>query len=337
MRKRGLVIVILLLSAMTCHSQEWTRFHYPRKHNISLGMDGGLGGILINKSIFPPTAYSWSAGGSLLYTRMMNDEVGLQFGFGARCVTGAFNGKDLTSEYMSTISITDGDYYRDEDARFVYVSPNVHESYTMEMVEIPVRILYTVDNRYLAAGVKLGLPLTMTADYDYSEGVIGISEVIGTGTELDEVLPTGSFPARSGSYEVCGFLNEKPALFVDLSIEAGLRITLGGTHSMMVGIFADYALNRNKVGCEGDEDFISFEDGVPTYRTCMGSNVVEGFGYLSAGLKLTYQFGFGNEVGNDHVRIRQQVAHTTWIERYIAKLKLRKRLRSGRRYKFFWQ
>lgn len=316
---RGLIVVILLLSAATCHSQEWTRFHYPRKNNISLVPDGGVGGILANRSLLSPTSYGWTAGGSLLYTRMLDDEVGLQIGVGARRVTGAFDGKDLTSGYLSSVSISDGGHSHDEAARFVYVTKNAHESYTMDLLEIPVRISYTVDNLYLAGGLKLGFPLSMTADYDYSEGLIGISELVGTGTEFAEVVPTGSFPARDGSYGVCGLLDEKPALFVALSMEAGWRIPLGRAHNMMVGIFADYALNQSRVGCEGDEDFISFEGDVPTYRTCMGSNVIEGFGYLTAGLRLTCQFGFGYEVGDDHVRYRQQVSHTTWIERYIAK------------------
>lgn len=333
MKKLVLSIVLLSLT-IVCQSQKWKGFPYPRKHSISFGIDGGLGGVLINGSFLTPTNYSWASGFDLVYTRMLNEEWGLQFGLGARYLTGAYHMNDLSSEFVAPISMSDGEHYHNEDANFVYVTKDAHEFYSMPLIEVPIRLSYTNESWHWSAGVKLALPVTMSADYDYSEGIIGINEVVGTGTMLDEMLPVGSFPARSGSYAVCGLLGGKPTLFASLSLEAGYRISLGGTHSLMASLFADYAINQNRLGCEGDDDFITFKDGVPTYGTCMGSNEIMGFNYFTAGLRISYQFGYGDKVGEVHVKYHPHVYRTTPAKYYRAKRKLRKLTRRSR-FKLF--
>lgn len=304
------IILCSMLGAGTISAQNkwWKKFPYPRKHNLTVSPSGGVGSILINGSFKDPTSYSWTLGFDLDYTRALSEYWGLQTGLDFQYLRGGYHTTNLSSSFVAPITVSDGNSFHNEDAMFNYVTKEAQETYNLNMIEVPIRITYTNNQWFAASGIKLGIPISMKANYDYSDGIIGISEVIGTGTELTEILPLNTFEARQGHYDVCG-LSSHPIgriLFVAASLEAGYRFSIGGTHALMASIYADYGINQIHAGCESNEDFISIKDGVPTYNTLMQSNEITGFNHFSVGFKCSYQFGFGYKVGDYRSKYNRQ-------------------------------
>ncbi len=341
---KKILLLFVTLSAITqlpsllAQTRWWKDFEYPRKNSVSFSPGGGISGILINGGFNSPTVYSWTCGGDILFTRMLSKEWGLQLGIGGQCVNGAFHMENLGSDFVAPISVTDGSSYHNEDAKFQYLTKYANEKYSMPLLELPVRLSYTSGSWSFAGGLKLAFPLKMNADYEYSDGVIGITEIIGTGTVLEEMLPVGSFPARSGSYTVCGLGSNSftELVFVAISLEGGYRISLGGHNTLMASLYVDYGLNQLHAGCEGNDDFVSIKDGVPTYNTCMASNEITGFNYLAAGLRLTYQLGYGEKFGAYPVKFKHHSKKTRHYRSIVSRRQMRKMTRR-RRYKFFWE
>lgn len=303
-QKKGIcILLLLLLCASVSFAQNRNKirrpFRYPRKHNISLGFGGGVGGMLINGSFASPTTYGLVPTIDVSYIRLFTENVGLEIGLSMQNIKGSFSANNLSSSFVSSIAVSDGTSYHNENAEFTYITKDVKETYDMPLIEIPIRMTYTKDHWNMAGGIKLGIPTNVTAHYDYSDGVIGITKIIGTGTELEELLPIGSYDAMSGDYDVCsrGKYGIGKMLYFTLSIEGGYKIYLGQSSDMQISLYANYALNKIYAGCEGDVDFISFPDGVPTFSNCVNSNQIMGFNYLTCGVKLSYNLGFGERVG----------------------------------------
>lgn len=299
-----LLSLLLLPGVLLAQDTKEKRYPQPQQHTLSVSLNGGMGGILINGSFRKPTTYGGALGMDVLYTQAVSPCWGLQVGLGFQYVTGAFGANVQSTGYKAPIPVTDGIGYHDEDARFVCRLDDIHEFYTMPMLQIPLRVTFFKKQWYAAGGVKLGMPVGMTAHYEYSDCQVGITEVMGTGTALDEFLPLYSFDPASGKYRVGGFGS---MLSVAASFEAGYRFVADNKETLIVSLYADYGLNQIHAGCEKEEPLLSIRDGEPIYSNCMQSDLISGFRYLSAGARMTYQFGFGREAGYRKMRHRRPV------------------------------
>lgn len=274
-------------------------FPLPKKNTLTVSLGGGSGEILVNGRLGKPSILGGAVGLDVCYTQALSPCWGLQVGLGFHYLTGGFSANGQATDYTASIPVTNGGGYHDENAHFVCKLDGIHEFYTMPMFQIPIRVTFVKNQWCAAGGIKLGVPLNMTAKYDYSECVVGINEVTGTGTVLDDFLPLYSFDPVKGDYNVCGVSGSSfgSLLSVAASFEVGYRFTFNKKEALVVGLYADYGLNKIHAGCEQEEPFLTVHDGKPIYSNCMQSDLISGFRYLSAGVKMTYQCGYGREAG----------------------------------------
>jgi hypothetical protein len=161
---------------------------------------------------------------------------------------------------------------------------------------LPVMALYQRDHFFIEAGVRLFVPVTAEAKYEYGSSTLSFGkEVDGMGVTLHAPIEYKTIDAQDGKYEVCGISNGASKLItVAAALEVGYRYALSNKNHLMVSFFADFGLNTNMGG--EDDGMVKLAYKKLTYNHFVESSAVSSLRYLSVGVRLKYNLTFGNRI-----------------------------------------
>lgn len=314
MKKNVAIVLVFTLSTAVLQAQ-WKvaqSFGSPAVHNVSVALEGGLGGLLIDKSISSPTKLGFNAGGGVGYTFYFDENWGIHSGASFSYISSGYKADGVNSSY--SIDNIETWYNGGNETGLADVTSrtaDVVENYKTMMVELPIQVAYTHEWLWINAGVRLSLPLSINADYTYGPTKSGITHFYSTDVyvEGDPIPLEGalSLDAENGSYSAHK-VADKFRIFATLSVEGGYRIPMENNSAIYIGLFVDYGLNS--FNTEENEQFISsILNNVPSgsggttttttteFNGALKSNATDSYKNLTTGIRAYYSFGLGKTVG----------------------------------------
>ncbi|MDR0516397.1 MAG: hypothetical protein LBH25_05060 [Fibromonadaceae bacterium] len=154
--------------------------------------------------------------------------------------TGFENSMRKKAENSKNVSKTDivENYYNDE-LYFTYHADKYKEELSTQVLQFPLLLKFHSDYFYAAAGVKIGVPEQVKVKVSYSglrtEGCYQEFAIC-----FDDVEHLGFAKQPDSSYEES---IDAKLLFM-LALEGGARVKLGKHFALLLGAFADHALNK---------------------------------------------------------------------------------------------
>lgn len=281
------------------------RFSKPRTNNVTFELKGGAGALLIDKSMGKPTKLGYNAGGMVGYTYQYDIKYGIHTGLGFTYLSSGYTTPSTVSIYLDEshqIPLVNSMGSKQSDYDIRSRTSSVDETYTTLMIEIPVQWAYAYENYWFNAGVRLSLPLSISADYTYGPSVREMIYMEGSGTDLTNTpIHLFDVPAKTGSYKAYS-LSDGLKVFVNLAIEGGYRIPRGNNGSIYIGLYLDYALNNAGTVVEGQflewklDENNNHDNDEAVYNGVLRSEAVDTYKNFNAGVKLYYNLAFGKKV-----------------------------------------
>ncbi|MCL1966716.1 MAG: hypothetical protein FWF67_02415 [Fibromonadales bacterium] len=149
-----------------------------------------------------------------------------------------------TSKYIhDTNSVVKEKYGEKDSLIFIYSIKKYEEKLEGTILQIPLLLKFSNDSYYASAGVKIGAVQKASASVDYS----GL-ETEGYYPQYDLRIsgPTAPTYQGFGKQEDSTFktkISSKKSIM--LTAESGVKAMLNDNFSMLIGIFADYSLNKS--------------------------------------------------------------------------------------------
>ncbi|MBQ9546664.1 MAG: hypothetical protein IJU90_05205 [Bacteroidales bacterium] len=303
MKKISIMLLALALaSSMQAQWKAAKHFSAPSVHNVSIAIEGGLGGLMIDKSLGAPTKLGFNAGGGIGYTFYFAENYGVHTGFSFSYISSGYSAGEVHTDLtIDSIETWDAATTHRGRADVTSTTTSVEEKYTTMLLELPIQFAYSQANLWLNAGVRLSVPLSVNATYTYGPTSTGITHFYETDTYVaGNPIPLEgglTLNGENGSYSAHK-MADKLSVFVTLSVEAGYRFPIDATTSVYVGAFVDYGINSYTT--EDNEQFISTltNNGTKTTRFngALKSTATESFKNLATGIRAYYNFGLGKTV-----------------------------------------
>ncbi|MBR1792975.1 MAG: hypothetical protein IJ764_04980 [Bacteroidales bacterium] len=305
MKRQAIIFIIALLATVGLGAQDAVKSPFVEAFsacNLSVDLQGGIGSLLIDNQSNGSDKTGTDFGAAVGFTYMFDQMSGIHTGLGITFVHSGYKSETVSTSYREQdIVLHDetGDYTG--TALVSTTTHRVDETYTSAILSLPIQYAFRYNGFWVNAGMRLSLPLSINASYTY-----GYSTAAITYFDLPDVsFVTNPVPyqdldeeTQSGTYKA-----HNTSLFVDLSLEAGYRFVLNPVKnlSLYVGLYFDYALNR--FGGDKEQGFLTFdgtdEDAVAKFNGALNSSVVNGYGRMAAGLKVSLNFGLGRKAAAD--------------------------------------
>ena len=303
MKKISLIFLALAIaSTMQAQWKAAKKFSAPSVHNVAVAIEGGVGGLMIDKSLGAPTKLGFNAGGGVGYTFYFAENYGVHTRFSFSYISSGYSAgevhTDLTIDSIETWDATTTITGR---ADVTTTTTSVEEKYTTMLLELPIQFAYSQGHLWANAGVRLSMPLSVNATYTYGPSSTGIAYFHETETRVEGPpihLEGGlALDGENGSYSAHK-MADKFSVFVTLSLEGGYRIPVDATSSVYVGAFVDYGINSYTT--EDNEQFISttMKNGTKTtqFNGALKSTATESFKNFATGIRAYYNFGIGKSI-----------------------------------------
>ena len=296
MKHISAIALALLVLAGSAHAQE----NNASDGEASKSYFGGgivLGGTSLCQKGTPVSYNKAGVGWGLdfEYTFLFNRVMGIKTGMSLMSGKSTFLAGD-NYEYFSDVTYPNPPAGPDWTIHYRYIS-NGHEE-TARFTHLGIPLMLRIDTRVFVAsiGMKAAIPVgPMRIDYSSGSTDVSITQVeptdnINIGAQL---LGAKRYESERGSYTI------KQPVWLLAAAEVGCRFNLKAV-GLRPSIYAEYALNNGASAHSANMKQINFRD-LPVaqttntleYTNCSKNNLVQKMHYLSAGLRLTLDFGPG--------------------------------------------
>ena len=319
MPKRLLYLLILLLALPPADAycqtlrqrQRLIMLRKQRAENIQFAAGGGLSSLMVNGKLLKPTTLGGGGNLDFGYTHFFNLNFGLHTGIGTLYSRSGFHQDRQESSTLTTVTVANNQRQTDRAAHLTTITSDMNEHYNAFYVSIPLQFAYQYDNLWVNFGVRIMLPLSVTASYDYGKTLIGVGyDFDGLGVTLPHLVDKEIIDPQSGTYKVSGLSGGEAgfAFFATASIEGGYRMPMGIDKILYLGVYLDYSLNQVAVG--GDENYTRDEDDNLQPAHALSSSIADHLRYASFGIRLTYNYSSGRRINYHKANYRR--SYRSW-------------------------
>lgn len=301
MRKLFILILSILVFGTT-----YAGGPFISRNRIVFGGYVGASTFAPNWKFFEPSVPGLNFRGSLAYLYYFNTRLGIYCGVEAGYFGGGVNMEHFETESHGYIDVSDGNSTMTIPATFNTFTQDIKERYHSLLLTIPLQCYLQTNEKepiFFRGGFKLAFPLTLSATYQYGKSEFGVGpEIDGTGTLLDGIIPRDTHEEMHGTY---GAQFNNPFAVLG-AVEVGLLMKYRSHHRHYIhgkirrnyyffglSFYMDVPLWELKDASSGD--FISYSHGNWNFSNLIQSNVIDKMGYFSMGVKLTWDFGFGED------------------------------------------
>ena len=226
------LIIIFISALFTVCSAVYPQTADFFKHELSVGLGGGLSGVNYNPSI---GSQKNGFGGhfGLGYHYFFSPNWGLLTGVDLALYNGKFDLNDTRYNYRTKD-------YAGADFEFRSTINAFDEKQRAMMLQIPLMAQYQSGIFYAAAGAKVAIPLTGKYESKGNFANVGYYEDENFPYYDDPLMGFSTYNGRKedGSFDV------KTAFLA--ALEAGVKLNLNSNMSLYIGAYLDYGLNNIK-------------------------------------------------------------------------------------------
>ena len=289
--KRTIIYLLLLAVGMTAIAQD-KREKYLRSH-VGVGLNGGMGRVLTLPNA--KTSMGMTFGFDAEYEYFFFRHLGVRGGICFNHTNSSLDEENISTIVRRNTEITTNAGTRTVVSKYRYETSKVHERYSMTFVEIPLMVVlqgnpldFTIEQFrtfHLAAGIKVGLPLSVMAYPDYSASHVAMGpDLTGVGVRIDREMPQDDYTGYIREYSMSAAGN---MLYVMGAIEAGATLNFNDGGAIMIALFADYAINSSSTEAY-KRPLIMAGGSMLSTQGYLDSDKVERFKYFKIGLKIQY-------------------------------------------------
>ena len=290
------MIVVMALMSVASGTMAQSRQDKYIKSHVGVGLRGGIGRMLTLPT--SETTVGMTLGVDAEYTYLLSEHFGVKAGIGVSHTRSSFDMDELISEPTKLTTVTTSGGEEQIMAKYRCVTINAVERYAMTYVDIPVMVMiqgtpmdFTIKrfhSCYFAVGAKVSLPLSCTANTEYSTTKVYVGPSIpGSGVVLDEMLQVENYEPERQSYNISDAGNP---LYVMLALEGGVTLKLNDAGELLFALYGDYAINHSTTNNPVDASAIASNGDQFTTNGYLKSNNVDRFKFFRVGLKVQYNF-----------------------------------------------
>lgn len=301
-----LLFVVVALTGLAQHPK------MPR-NRVMFGVGFGGNSFAQDWNLFYPSTVGGNLRGSVGYLYYINYNFGLYGGLDFAYAGGGYHADRYTSESQGFIEVSDGVIVMTIPSTFTITTEDVKERYHSLMLAVPVLVhiqTYSRSPVFFRGGLKLAVPLTLSATYTYGHSEMGVGgEIDGTGTMLEDIIPRVEHDEVSGVYDA----RLSSPVQVLGSLEAGWMYRKRSRHVHPYGsrlrrnyyifgfsTYLDFSLWETSVASSSSNGLVSYANGSWHFSNCLQSDMVRRMGSVSLGLRFTWDFGFGADAPQKH-------------------------------------
>lgn len=292
----GLMLAVVMLTSVVAQGQ--SRGDKYIKSHIGVGLNGGLGRVLTVPH--GETTLGMTLGLDANYSYLLTEHFGVKAGVGFSYTTSSLDAEDLTSRPTKLTTITTSDGETQIMAKYQCVTTRAREYYTMAFAEVPVMLMiqgtpmdFSIEqfhSCYFALGVKTAIPISSSANTDYSTTRVSIGrEIPGSGIVLDDYLQVENYEPEKQNYSMSDAGN---MLYFMLAAEGGVTLKFNDAGEMVFALFADYAINHSTTDNPADASPIAANGDKFVTNGYLKSSYVSMFKFFKVGLKIQYNFNW---------------------------------------------
>lgn len=302
--KPSIAIFLLLLIFQPARAQYMTfkraqqkYFNLQHRSNFTVNQGNGISSLLIASDLKNVNRPGFTTHLDVGYTFLWSYAGGFHTGLGIQYAGSAFASDGVESQTMGYMTAYSNEQSATRHAHYTANTSSVREDYHAWYLTLPVQLAYQQDHFWMNYGVKIMLPLSFSAKYDYGVTTIGAGyDFDGFGTSVDVPVEVDRLDTRSGTYDIAsltGGINGYPA-YAALALSGGYRLALDHQHTLLFGFYLDLALNRTHAG--GANNMVTLGTNYAC-RNALQSNVVRSLRHIDCGISMTYSLTFGKKIG----------------------------------------
>ena len=303
--KPSIPIFLLLLILLPANAQWMTFKRAQQKYftmqlrsNLTIEQGNGINSFLIATDQKNANRVGFATFLQAGYTFFWDCQTGFHTGLGVHYARSGFAAEDVESQSIGYMTAYNNQNSATRRTHYTATLSTVSETYNSVFLEIPLQLAFQDHLFWMDAGVKVLLPLSVSATYDYGEASIGAGYAIdGFGVGVEVPVEIDRLDAQHGTYDV-GTLGgggiAYPA-YLAVALSGGYRLALDGQNMLQFGLYLDVALNRTCVG--GISDMVSIDGVMQQQRTVLQRNLARSLRYCDFGISMTYNFTFGKKIG----------------------------------------
>ncbi|MBQ7280709.1 MAG: hypothetical protein IJR13_08340 [Bacteroidales bacterium] len=231
------------------------------------------------------------------YSIFSDRTFGFHFGLGFAYSHCGMEVSDIESSTIGTIDAYNNSQQVTRTAHYTTQTPTAREKYHSFFIEMPLQMSFRDDHFWMDAGVKVLLPITVEAAYDYDETTIGVGyDIDGFGTSVPVPIEVEHLPQTTGNHHVADIAGGTlcyPA-YVLFAVSGGYRWAVDERKICQIGFYLDVAINRTHAG--GDNGIVDVSEQPFHYTNLLRSDNVKALRYVDAGIVFTYNFSFGRKI-----------------------------------------
>lgn len=292
----GLMLAVVMLTSVVAQGQ--SRGDKYIKSHIGVGLNGGLGRVLTVPH--GETTLGMTLGLDANYSYLLTEHFGVKAGVGFSYTTSSLDAEDLTSRPTKLTTITTSGSETQIMAKYQCVTTRAREHYTMAFAEVPVMLMiqgtpmdFSIEqfhSCYFALGVKTAIPISSSANTDYSTTRVSIGrEIPGSGIVLDDYLQVENYEPEKQNYSMSDAGN---MLYFMLAAEGGVTLKFNDAGEMVFALFADYTINHSTTDNPADASPIAANGDKFVTNGYLKSSYVSMFKFFKVGLKIQYNFNW---------------------------------------------
>lgn len=303
------------------------------EHIAEIGFRGGASGLLY-QSDYGKLMPGVNGGADLMYGYMSGVGVGIRLGVSFDYATSRFQANGfsdqydhLSCQYASVVKYDTVSYKFDQYS----------EQHQQMYVSVPVQIAFRAKRWTLNVGPKLMLPLSMKYNATAKNADMHLHALYGggnsawigqTSTNGEGAVP--SLGAYCGDETTKGDIKSRPQFWAAVALETGYEFPSNSNTSVVLSLYGEYGVNPAKVNAASmASSLLTLVDNPeynadpnsstpvhlrtlnPAFESKMGDKqLVRGYNYFSAGIKLAIQFHWGRQ----HMPSKYKICHCTDLE-----------------------
>ena len=291
-------LAIFSLSPFTSHLSPLQAQETGVKHEVTLGVQGGLGSMPFKGPATWNDQPGLAIGAGVGYTYWFNQHWGIHAGLRL----GRLNHNEKISNLdipfsaqlpLSSLGMPGGSGTTTVNLRGTATS--VQEERTYTFVELPIQAALKFDNLYFNLGISLAKAVGATGNYSYTDPGCYITELPDLGVVTTTPVPMTLDGVAERDVKNTDMV--KP-FYCLLAGEAGYRFPLGETTSLGLGVYGRFAPFAYKTD---DPATVYGIQPDATYKVVQPSTnaLVEKTGYYEVGLTLAVNLGLGRKSAKD--------------------------------------